>query len=110
MMFLPDRLDLPLNRFQVKGGGVLHRRECNRRLGELRDRLLRPDEPPGFAAEELVSVTASVRRRMRAVTGSSADECFCRTRCGVASMLFAALSVFIFSASSETLGPSSLSG
>ena len=50
------------------------------------------------------------RRRMRAVTGSSAVDCFCRTRCGVASMLFAALSALIFSASSETLGPSSLSG
>ena len=50
---------------------------------------------------------ASVRRRMRAVTGSSAEDCFCRTRCGVASMLCAALSALIFSASSETLGPAS---
>jgi len=41
---------------------------------------------------------------MRAVTGSSADECFCLTRCGVASMVFAALSVLILSARSETLG------
>ena len=38
---------------------------------------------------------ASVRRRMRAVTGSSAEDCFCRTRCGVASMLCAALSALI---------------
>ena len=52
----------------------------------------------------------SVRRRMRAVTGSSAVDCFCRTRCGVASMVFAALSALIFSASSEALGPSSFSG
>ena len=47
---------------------------------------------------------------MRAVTGSSAVECFCLTRCGVASMLFDALRALIFSATSETLGPSSLSG
>jgi hypothetical protein len=50
------------------------------------------------------------RRSMRAVTGSSAEECFCRARCGVASMLWAALSALILLASSETLGPSSLSG
>ena len=42
---------------------------------------------------------------MRAVMGSSAEDCFCRTRCGVASMVLAALSALIFSASSETLGP-----
>ena len=47
---------------------------------------------------------------MRAVTGSSAEDCFCRTRCGVASMLCAALSALIRSASSETLGPASLPG
>ena len=41
---------------------------------------------------------------MRAVTGSSAVDCFCRTRWGAASMLWAALSALIFSASSETLG------
>ena len=34
---------------------------------------------------------ASIRRRMRAVTGSSAEICFCRMRCGVASMLCAGL-------------------
>ncbi len=32
---------------------------------------------------------------MRAVTGSSAEECFCRARCGVASMLCAALSALM---------------
>ena len=36
----------------------------------------------GIAASE--TGTASVRRRMRAVTGSSAEICFCRMRCGVA--------------------------
>ena len=51
-----------------------------------------------------------VRRRIRAVTGSSAVECFCRMRCGVASMVWAALSTLIISASSEVLGPSSLLG
>ncbi len=45
---------------------------------------------------------------MRAVTGSSAVECFWWARCGVASMLWADLSVLIFPARSETLGPSSL--
>jgi hypothetical protein len=40
--------------------------------------------------------TDSARRRMRAVTGSSAEECFCRVRCGVASMLCAALRALIF--------------
>ena len=53
---------------------------------------------------------ASVRRRMRAVTGSSAEICFCRMRCGVASMLCAALSALIFSASSAALGCDSLPG
>jgi len=43
------------------------------------------------------------------VTGSSAEECFCRARCGVASMLWAALSALILSARSETLGPVSSS-
>ena len=62
----------------------------------------------GIAGSE--TGTASVRRRMRAVTGSSAEDCFCRTRCGVASMLCAALSALIFSASSETLGRGSLPG
>ncbi len=38
------------------------------------------------------------------MTGSSAVECFWRARCGVASMLWAALSVLILSAVSETLG------
>ena len=42
------------------------------------------------------------------MTGSSADDCFCRTRWGVASMPWAALSALIRSASSEMLGPSSL--
>ena len=56
-------------------------------------------ESPGRKPE-----IASARRRMRAVTGSSAEDCFCRARCGVASMLWAAFSALIRSASSETLG------
>ena len=35
--------------------------------------------------------SAADLRRMRAVTGSSAEECFCRARCGVASMLWRSL-------------------
>jgi len=46
------------------------------------------DVPIGNAAgsDSIVgsgAAIAFVRRRMRAVTGSSAVECFCRTRCGV---------------------------
>ncbi len=37
----------------------------------------------GIAASE--RGTASIRRRMRAVTGSSAETCFWRMRCGAAS-------------------------
>ena len=58
----------------------------------------------GIAASPELSADA-VRRRMRAVTGSSAEECFCRSRCGVVSMLCAALSALIFSASRKRLAP-----
>jgi len=46
---------------------------------------------------------------MRAVIGSSAEECFSRTRCGAASTLCAALIALMRVASSEMLGPSPFS-
>lgn len=58
------------------------------------------------ASGRIVGLDASVRRRMREVTGSSAEECFCRTRCGVASTLFAAFRALIRSASSNAPVPS----
>jgi len=53
---------------------------------------------------------ASVLRRMRAVMGSSAEECLLRSRWGVASIVWAALIALIRSLNSDTLGPSSFPG
>ncbi len=52
----------------------------------------------------------SVLRRIRAMMGSSADNCLCRSRWGVASIVWPALIAEICSDSSETLGPSCFPG
>jgi len=53
------------------------------------------------------SAFVSLRRRILAVTGSSADARRVPVRCGAASMVFAAFSALICPASSATLGPGS---
>ena len=66
--------------------------------------------------EELLSLLPATRKPQRpckhlvfAVTGAVAEDCFCRTRCGIVSMLFADFSALILSARSDAVGPSSSS-
>ena len=66
--------------------------------------------PASGSTEGSETRIASIRRRMRAVTGSSAEPRRFPIRCGAASMVCAALRVLIWSASSETLGRGSLLG
>lgn len=67
--------------------------------------------PPDTAASVCIARSdagiAAVRRRMRAVTGYSAEVCFRCTRCGAASIVLAPLSALMRSARSEAVGPDS---
>src|SRR5581483_11446221 len=49
-------VDLFLDRLQVEGGRVLHRRVLEGRLGQVRHPLLDEDEPPELPGEEVVPV------------------------------------------------------
>jgi hypothetical protein len=54
LMGLDQLLDLPLYRLKVERSRGLHRRVIDRREGQFRDRLLRGNEAPGFAAKEII--------------------------------------------------------